>query len=595
MRDSIKGNGFNSFKRGGAAPDDDRMRAHMARVLSPFSDDPDVVRRALEVVAGYKNDLTAVNKDAGYYKINQAKAPQDVTSKISPLKGVTLKDKRFMTWEDLHREGKDGSIINIGGDRQNLGRLTHINGKKLAWGVDLHAGPRYMLEPNPGAAWSNNSSHATGLKNKILEAASKNKGPVYGVYSPMGPRAVDSSHNMFDAVMAQIPGSDIDPDAAAEFDRQIMNGMHAPVAKRAKAREVMAKWPGIANAKAASKFARTLPGVHRSAIIKHMDKTMWLTKGFPAIGMTRMAITDPDVAATPGNMIGHRVVRLDPDKVAKETRMRHSTYSHPTGGEYVGDIDLAPRQDAMPEPTEQMVANPDKHGQIIHPYSQDFQGRSAAGKMFEEQKQIQPLNTRQLDSVMSGIERYKKHGFKRGGYAPGGGVEQLQQNLRGAFSDLNRQVAAQAPQQQQAMPQQAPANYQAMLGQATAPSDAYQRMMAQALNGKTYEGLFPKAATPAAPTAPAPVAPFTAPVGAPISAAPDYGSDMTLLLGGDGSSSGAADGGGGTGGAGAAGADGAGGDGGASSAGGGSAFKRGGKVHKKSNIIERALAVTRRK
>ena len=185
----------------------------------------------------------------------------------------------------------------------------------------------------------------------------------------------------------------------------------------------------------------------------------------------------------------------------------------------------------------------------------------------------------------------------RAGYAPGGGVEQLQQNLRGAFSDLNRQVAAQGPQQQQAAP--AP-TYQAMNAQATgqAPNDAYQRMMAQALNGKTYEEMFP--------TSPKVAAPAVAPVQlAAADAMPyyqtNYGPSPTEILGGDGSSSGAADAGGGTGGAGAAGADGSGGDGGASSSGGGSAYRYGGQTIfrrngvKKSNIVERALAVTRRK
>lgn len=155
--------------------------------------------------------------------------------------------------------------------------------------------------------------------------------------------------------------------------------------------------------------------------------------------------------------------------------------------------------------------------------------------------------------------------FRNGGrigYAPGGGIAQLQQNLQGAFSDLNRQVAAQAPQQQQAMPQQAPYGaYQRMDAQATgqAPNDAYQRMMAQALNGKTYEEMFPTAAKPAAPAAP--VTAVAAPAAAEQSAdankwMTDYGSSMTSLMGG-----------------------------------GGDGLRRGGKV----NIVERALAVTRRK
>ena len=97
----------------------------------------------------------------------------------------------------------------------------------------------------------------------------------------------------------------------------------------------------------------------------------------------------------------------------------------------------------------------------------------------------------------------------RAGYAPGGGIDQLLQNLKGSFGQLNQQVAARSPQQQ---PQQAPApTYQAMSRQATgeAPDAAYQRMMAQALNGKTYESMFPRAPTytPPPPPAPAPEAP----------------------------------------------------------------------------------------
>ena len=160
--------------------------------------------------------------------------------------------------------------------------------------------------------------------------------------------------------------------------------------------------------------------------------------------------------------------------------------------------------------------------------------------------------------------------FKKGGRvgkAHGGGIAQLQQNLQGAFSDLNRQVAAQAPQQQQAMPQQAPYGaYQRMDAQARgdAPNDASRALMYNALNGKTYEGLFPKAATPAAPTAPAPAAP-AAPDPVPVdTASPQTPNYSDMLQGGDG----------------------------------GAGFKRGGRTKtpaKSRSIVEHALAVTRRK
>lgn len=419
---AMRAAGLPGLKRGGSAPDDDKIRDTVKRLASPFSGDPAQVAEAMRIVRGLKPDMGAVNTDAGYYNINQPLPPSQVTSKIGSLKGVTPATKKAMSWEDLHRQGKGGSFINLGGDRSAAGRMTHINGRKLAWPVDLHAGPDYMRELNPGAVWANNSTHSTALRNTIIAAAKANpKGPVYGVYAPMGPRAVDSSHNMFDAVMAQISGRGINAKDAAEFDRQIKSGEHIKgntkeaIKARANTQRQLEKWPGILNAKAASDFARTLPGVRRSAIIKHMDKREWLEKDFPAVGMTRVAISDPDVHTAPGNMIGHRIVELDPDKYTREPTFKHSTYPVPTAGRYVGDLPLVQRQYAMPDPTRALLGNPTSKGQIVHPFSPDKNGRDTVRKMFEEQKQIQPLDYNQLESTMQGLANQKAYGFKRGG------------------------------------------------------------------------------------------------------------------------------------------------------------------------------------
>jgi len=565
MRDSIKGNGFNSFKRGGEVeePSREQVRAALARTVSPFSGDPEHVKEALRIASTFKVPTTTTSP-GGYYNISQDRSPEEVSVKLAGLPGVKPKPVRKMSWEDLHKKG--GSFVNLGGDRSTFGHLTRINGEPLAWPVDLHAGPNYMRELNPGLVWANAPGHATSLTNTIRRAA--DKGPVYGVYAPMGPRAVDSAHHMFDAVMAQIPGRDISKADAAAFDAEIKQGMHMPIKKRPSASKALEKWPGILNAKEASEFARTLPGEQRSGIIQHMDKKSWKDKGFPQIGVTRVAITDPDVFKASGNMLGHRVVQLDPDKMAEETKFKHGTYSAPTAGEYVGDVPLVQRHYAAPDVIEQRLMKPTVAGDIIHPYSASPVGRSSARKIFEEQKNIQPLNQRQLDSTMQGLERQKQYGLKTGGRigkTEGGGIAQLQQNLRGAFSDLNRQVAAQAPQQQQAMSQQAPYGaYQRMDAQATgqAPNDAYQRMMAQALNGRSYEDMFPTTPKVAAP------APAVAPPPAVAEAMPYYQTNYdTPYYGTQGGSGG-------------------------DSGGSGDGLKRGGRA---TNIVERALAVTRRK
>lgn len=389
----------------------------LQQVHTPFSQDPEVVKKALSISQGLVPPMTKKKGDAtSYFSVGQSMAPDEVKTKIEDIPGVKPLDKKPMSWEQFHEIGKGGTIINVGGDRSNLGRMTHINGKKLKWPVDLHAGPKYMLEPNPGAVWANSSAHTTSFNNKIKEAA-KN-GPVFGVYSPMSPTAVNSSHNMFEALMAQVDKARISKQDAKEFDDMLKNGMHMEKSERQKGISAMERWPGIHNPKEASEFARSLPGTHRSAIVDMMDRKGWMDKGFPSVGITRAAITDPEVMKMPGNMLGHRVVQFDPDKgMAEETAFKHSTYQEATPGKYVGDIPAVQRHYAMPDVMEKITSRKDwaKPGLIAHPYSSDPSGRNTVRKLFEEQKQAQPVNQRMLDSIMTGLERQKHYGFNTGG------------------------------------------------------------------------------------------------------------------------------------------------------------------------------------
>jgi len=402
------------YARGGS-PDDDIVRQALERIASPFSNDPESVARALKIAQSYKLKGGNQTGTGSYYTTKQSVPVEKVTAKIKPIPGVTPKPIVPMTYEDIYNLGKGGgSLINVGGDRSNLGRMTHINGQKLAWPVDLHAGPNYMREPNPGAVWANAPGHATAFSN-VVKRASK-KGPAFGIYSPMGPRAVDSAHHMFDALMAQVPTRDIDPQLANEFDREIRQASGYPKAKRARARSILEKWPGVLNAKEASEFARKIPGVYRSYIVQLMDKAKYRNANFPEVGVTRAAITDPDVFKAQGNMVGHRIVQFDPTAAAaEESAYRHGTYPAATAGEYVGDVPLAQRHYVFPTVTEQRLGKPTKKGQIINPYSPDAMGRSSYRKLFEEQKQVQPITQEWLDSVMTGLENQKKYGFKRGG------------------------------------------------------------------------------------------------------------------------------------------------------------------------------------
>jgi hypothetical protein len=420
MRESIL-KGQTAFKRGGSvSPEQAELQRRMQSILRPDSDDPEMVQKYLQARASY--DMPTHERGAYSARVLPM-AAHNVQTTIGPLGNAVPKQAQDLTWNGFHKIGKGGTLFTLGGDRSNLGRLTHINGKEMAWPVDLHAGTKYMTEPNPGAVWANAKGARTSLRTNILEAAKK--GPVYGAFAAMGPTAVDSANNMFDVLMAQIPGSGISKTDAKAFDDSLREGKHIKgssekdIQKREAVKEIMKNWPGIQNAEKARDFAKTISGGHRGAIVKYMEAAPWQNAGFPSVGITRAAITDPELLDVSGNMMGHHVVELDPNTYDKRNlAFEHSTYGWPTGGKLVGKLPFIERHVATPDFTEQQVMDKavvKKTGEplIIHPYSPNDQGRSSYRGNTEMRQAIQPINDRMLESIQ------EKHGtsFSDGGKA----------------------------------------------------------------------------------------------------------------------------------------------------------------------------------
>ena len=435
MRESILKKGFPAYAEGGevegyaggGVPDIDpeAFRQHLKRIHSPLSENTEAVQHALKIAQSYRHPLGAETGTGSFYNIKQSMPVNEVRATIGDIPGIKLQSPKKKSWEDFYHRGKGGVFINMGGDLSNFGRMTHINDKALAWPVDLHAGTKYMLEPNPGKVWANAAAHASSFEKRIREAEEAGK-EAFGIFSPMGPTAVNSSHNMFDALMAQIPGAGIEKKDLRAFDKALKSGLHLDASIRKDPKKLkthidaLKAWPGLENAKEASEYARpeagNLSGVHRSMIVNFMDKSNWRDKGFPEVGVTRAAITDPELKGIGGNKIGHRVVKLSskPNERSK-TLFKHSTYPIDTSGEYIMDVPAIQRHYAAPDVMERLIGKPTKAGQIVHPYSEDALGRATARKMMEEQKQVQPINQRMLDSAMMGMENQEKYGFKSGG------------------------------------------------------------------------------------------------------------------------------------------------------------------------------------
>ena len=413
------------YKRGGASPEETEFQNRMKKILRQDEQDPERAAAFLQAQQSYEMPT----HERGAYSNRVLPVPaHDVQPTIGDIPGITPKQAEALSWKKFHQLAKGGTLFTLGGDRSNLGRLTHINGKELAWPVDLHAGTKYMTEPNKGAVWANAQGAASALQKNIREAAKK--GPVFGAFAPMGPTAVDSSRNMIDVLMAQVPGAGISKKDAKMFDDGLKSGAHIKGSgekferDREKTREIMKDWPGVLNAEKAADFVKSLSGAHRSAIVKYMEMAPFQKAGFPSVGVTRAAITDPDILGAAGNLMGHHVVELHPDKYDPEQlAFEHSTYPVPTKGELVGRLPMVERHVAMPDYTEKQVMDPavlktgEKAGQplIIHPYSPNPLGRASYRGNTEMRQAIQPINERMLESIQ------EKHGsdFARGGPAKG--------------------------------------------------------------------------------------------------------------------------------------------------------------------------------
>lgn len=406
------------------------FRDQIAGIVSPFSNDEDIAKAAIEMAQKYRTPLeNKSNITGGYYGPIQSVDPLNVTRKIGDIPGIKLLQPTLeQTYEDLYKVGKGGTLINLAGDRSDFGRLTHIGGKKLDFPVDVHAGPKYSLEPNPGEVWANAPEHAGKLRDTLTEA--EKTGPAIGLYTPMGPQSISSSQHMFEALMAQIKGSGASKADLKAFDDMLRRGEHFSAKDESNRKNAInymsgdfggknkvGPWPGLSNPKAAAEWAKNLPGHHRAAIVNEMEKARWKKLGFPEVGVTRVALTDPSLMATPQNLMGGRASMLSTKNPrGAEPLFQHSTYGSPTYGEYLMDLPYVQRQYAMPEAIKKYTS-PTETGTVVHPYSEQSLGRGSFRKLFETNFLTQPINQEWLDTIMTGLERQKQYGFNRGGKA----------------------------------------------------------------------------------------------------------------------------------------------------------------------------------
>ena len=232
--------------------------------------------------------------------------------------------RKFITPADL----KGGVIVPALGDRTAANQwLTHINEKELAYPVDLEGGANFMRSAAASgpdqAAWASQQGIISRLA-KAAEAASKTGEP-HLAFTAMSNRSGDYSGIMTDAILSQLPESKIAKKDIKAFDTAM--------------KKFDPKWPGIEDKNIKDHLMNKGPLKTRFA--ETIARKPFQDAGFPDIGSTRFAITDPELLHVPTGSSGYAISKLDPSgRVIINPAVPHSTYKAQLGGEgYVGGFE----------------------------------------------------------------------------------------------------------------------------------------------------------------------------------------------------------------------------------------------------------------
>ena len=203
-----------------------------------------------------------------------------------------------------------------------------IDETDLARPVLLEGGPDFMVGPAAqaqGAIWASGKGVVSTLKNRADQLAEETGRDVVGATITMAPNAVDFTTFMSRALAEQIPSAKIKKKDMKVFDAEM--------------KKVDKEWPGAESENLGDYLASVAPDI-RKAFVRLMDKKPAQEAGFPSVGKTRVAVTEPDLIDVPAGRVGFAMGQIDPNLAAVlDPMVPHSTYDAQIIGKYLGGLE----------------------------------------------------------------------------------------------------------------------------------------------------------------------------------------------------------------------------------------------------------------
>jgi hypothetical protein len=362
-----------------------RMGGGAAKKINAAADAAEADRSLLERIAA-----SGKNYDAPYS--NYTLPVDDVERLMTGTKVRNSKEympEKFISPEDMPT---DGFLLNLVGDRTNVGLLDTIGGEKLAQPIRLDGGNGYMRNKHTGA-WASDENVTKKLSNKVQSADGR---PVYGAYNAMAGTGSD-----FANMTREVAMRNFDP---AVLDKKVKKSFDSKFKDAAAFKKLTADFPGIDSPDLNAWLDKS--GTRRSAFFDFMDKSEWKKHGFPDVTEARFAIQDPKLRDNVNGveqMAGQSIAKMDPAGTLQPVsalRSSHGTYPVDLAGEYVGGIEGGlPRSVLFKDWVDA------RRAKGVAP--------SGDNRAFQMSTVLQPMNNQWQDNAMKYLESMRRQSLPR--------------------------------------------------------------------------------------------------------------------------------------------------------------------------------------
>lgn len=318
---------------------------------------------------GYKPEYTSLlNRPTSKGKVDPNAIGADFvqTRKLTP--------RRHITPEDL----QGGNLILTTADRTRAGgELRGLRGREFERPVDMQGGQDFIRDHFDGV-WASDRPVIRKLASQAAEGGDR---PAYLMPVTMAGVSGDFSHMMADTMLEQmraLPASSL-----KALDDRLRQGKKANT------------FEGLSFAhrdvdEVRDQLMNDWPGTRRADLWKHLDTGTIEAEGV-SVGDARLAITDPNLAHMPSEIVGYNIGRMTPEIIDKPA-IPHSTYSTQIGGSFEGSFD---------RPMPASVLFPDFYGSLAARGT----ARDKYTRALMMNKVTQPADQRWLDRVMPQWER----------------------------------------------------------------------------------------------------------------------------------------------------------------------------------------------